>query len=92
LFKPSLNIESGHSLDIIDGTSDGKTLELYKKKKHMTPQRRMQEIMMGGFGKQTLNNKTRMSSKTRVGVECANPIQPSKKNSGYNWKKTYSLV
>ncbi len=57
----------------------------------MTPQRGMQAIMMRGFGKQTLNNKTRVSSKTKVGVECANPIQPSKKNSSYNLKKTYSL-
>jgi hypothetical protein len=58
LFKSSLNIENGCGHDIIDGTSDGKTLEIYRLRRHMTTQRGMQAIMMRGFGKQTLNKKT----------------------------------
>jgi hypothetical protein len=58
----------------------------------MTPQRGMQVIMMREFSKQSLNNKTKMSSKTRMGTKCANPIQPSKEFSNYNLKKTYSSL
>ncbi len=36
--------------------------------------------------------RRRVNSKTRVGVECENPIQPSKEFSSYNLKKTYSLL